>query len=66
MRRNQVFVRAISKEGKWDAVDVLDLDEDSFRAFVVSRLMVAGLVVSVLDEDAGEKIILHEKAVNDA
>jgi hypothetical protein len=36
--RNQVFVRAQDANGRWVSADVLDLDEESFRAFTLSML----------------------------
>lgn len=47
MKRGQVFVRAQDVSGKWYSADVLDLDDASFRAFVVERLMLAGLVYAI-------------------
>ena len=44
MRRGQVLVRAIKAKGSWGNVDVLDLDEESFRAFVIDKLCIFGLV----------------------
>lgn len=36
--RRQVFVRARVAENRSDSVDVLDLDDESFRRFVLSVL----------------------------
>lgn len=47
MKRGQVFVRAKSPSGKWGTHDVLDLDNSSYKAFLVDRLMQAGLVTSL-------------------
>lgn len=47
MKRGQVFVRAQDPNGKWGNADVLDLDDDSFKAFVVSQLIQAGFVVGL-------------------
>jgi len=35
IERGQIFVRALNYEGKWDSVDVLDLDEESFRRWLL-------------------------------
>lgn len=61
MRRRQVLVQAIKADGTWGAVDVLDLDEESFRAFVLQRLHIAGLVVQMSDKHAGEIVFLKER-----
>ena len=61
MRRQQVFVRAIKANGKWGSVDVFDLDDESFRAFVVKRLWASGQIVILRDDVAGEVVILKEK-----
>ena len=50
MKRGQVFVRAKNKEGKWDSVDVLDLDEVSFRAFVIDKMVQIGILVAMKEE----------------
>lgn len=50
MKRGQVFVRAEKKDGSFDSVDVLDLDDASFRAFVMDILVREALVVGILDE----------------
>ena len=57
MKRQQVFVRAQDETGKWFSCDVLDLDDDSFRAFVADMLFRAGIVHGVRDEAVeGERI----------
>lgn len=53
MKRKQVFVRAKIEVGEkvyWVNADVFDLDEESFRAFVVGMLFRAGAVVGIKDE----------------
>jgi hypothetical protein len=49
--RNQVFVRAQDENGKWGAFDALDLDDESFRMFILDKLA-ALRVVAVLKNDA--------------
>lgn len=62
MKRGQVFVRAINKKGKHDSVDVLDLDDASFKAFVMDMLFSTGIVVGLRDEAVdGERIVYREK-----
>jgi hypothetical protein len=48
-RRDQVFVRAVSPKGVSHVCDVLDLDEESFRAFVVNALLRGCLVTGLRD-----------------
>lgn len=69
MKRKQVFVRAKDSAGRIGNADVLDLDEDSFRAFTMDILFRAGAVVGIKpDFVKGEEIryqmkpdLLHEK-----
>jgi hypothetical protein len=57
MRRGQVFVRAQTPTGRWVNADVLDLDELSYRAFIVEQLMRIGAVYSLKDNQAkGEEV----------
>jgi len=60
VRKGQVLVRAIQADGKWGNVDVLNLDEESFRAFVLQRLWIGGLLMRTVDE-SGEEVILKER-----
>lgn len=46
MKRNQVFVRA-KKDNKWESVDILDLDLESFKAFVIEVLFSANLICGI-------------------
>lgn len=51
MKRGQVFVRAKDPEGKWGNADVLDLDETSWRAWILEIwLMKTDAVVSLKPE----------------
>jgi hypothetical protein len=61
MKREQVFVRAIDKNEKWAAVDALDLDDESFRAFILEKLHQAGLIYGTMPDEKGEEIVLREK-----
>ncbi len=62
MKRGQVFVRARSKRGKWESVDVLDLDEESFKAFVIEKFRQHEMVSGLKDEYCdGEQIELRER-----
>jgi hypothetical protein len=42
--RGQVFVRAMDPNGRYHSADILDLDEESFRSFVIGVLFQNGLV----------------------
>jgi len=60
MRRGEVWIRATNAEGtKWGAVDVFDLDDDSFRAWVVDKLTQIGCVVRVKVD--GQQMCLRAK-----
>ncbi len=59
--RGQVFVRGIKANGSPGSVDVLDLDEISFRAFVLDMLMRRGAVVAVEGSLAGESVVYRER-----
>ena len=62
MKRDQVFVRAQDPTGKWGSADVLDLTDESFRAFLVEMLRRAGIVVYLKDELVdGEEITYHTR-----
>lgn len=61
MRRGQVLIRAIKANGDWGNVDALDLDEESFRAFVLDRLFMAGLLVRLSNEHTGDIVPLKER-----
>ena len=64
MKRGQVWVRAKDANGEWGTADVLDLDEVSFRAFVIDVLMRVGLVTAHKCEFCdGEEIDLIASAV---
>lgn len=58
IRRGQIFVRALVPPDwtKYENVDILDLDEDSFRALLLSKL--DGMFVKLKDEFAGEEVEL--------
>lgn len=57
LRRGQVFVRAKDQAGRWGTCDVLDLDEVSFRAWVVDVLRRHGMVAALKDDYvAGEGV----------
>lgn len=49
MKHDQYLVRCKIK-GQFYNVDVLDLEEESFRAFVLSRLAIGRLLVGIKEE----------------
>lgn len=57
MKRKQVFVRAYDETGKIGNADIFDLDEESFRAFVVGLLMRCDVVAGIKDEFVQEEYI---------
>lgn len=62
MKRRQVFVRALDSNGKMGAADVMDLDEDSFKAFILDVLQRHDLVVGIIESQLpGERIALRTK-----
>ncbi len=62
MKRRQVFVRALDSNGKMGATDVMDLDEESFRAFMVEVMLRNDLVVGIRESEVdGERIRLRTK-----
>lgn len=65
MKRNQVFVRAKSPSGKWGAHDVLDLEQESFNAFVAGKLYEAGIVVGYRPETIKGKEIEYKSKVEE-
>ena len=62
MKRGQVFVRAKNKKGKWDSHDVLDLDDESFKIFIIDILFRNQLVAGIQDDFVdGERLDLRIK-----
>lgn len=51
MTNRTVPVRAIRRDGTWGAVDVLDLDDESFRRFIVDILIAHDFVYTIKAED---------------
>ena len=46
MKRGEVLVRAQDDTNKWGNADVLDLDDASFRAFVIEMFIRKGMVAA--------------------
>jgi len=58
MKRRQIFVRGINRDGKRGRLDVLDLDSLSFRAFILDVLVDMSVVCSIKEEYVdGDKIV---------
>jgi hypothetical protein len=51
VRGSGVFVRALTSDNRWASVAAEDLDDRSFRLFVLHVLASAGLVVSCAPDD---------------
>lgn len=45
----QVFVRAKTSDNRWATVNALDLTDDSFKRFVLTKLVEAGIVTALGD-----------------
>lgn len=50
IKRGQIFVRALLSGGRWVTIDALDLDDESFRLFVLGTLFRHGLLTGLRDE----------------
>ena len=63
MKRGQILVRAIDKNGNAGLADIFDLEEESFRAYVLSMMIRKGIVTGVVVEDfvPGDKIVFKTK-----
>jgi hypothetical protein len=62
VKRGQVFVRGRLRDGSIGNIDALDLDDASFRAFVLDRFIRWEMVTSIKDEFAeGERIEYTER-----
>ena len=65
MKRGQVFVRALDYKNQWINCDVLDLDDESFKAFIADILFKAGAVVGIKNEFCeGEEIKLRKRKLH--
>jgi hypothetical protein len=62
VKHGQVFVRGVRADGTFGNIDALNLDDASFRAFVLDVLFRAGAVVGIKDEETrGEHITYRER-----
>jgi len=60
MKRGEVWIRGTDARGEnWGAIDVLDLDDESFRVWIVDMLIRLGVVVTLKTE--GEDIHYRAK-----
>jgi|GEM_PF-4430898 len=61
MRRGEVWIRGTDAQGqKWGPIDVLDLDDESFRVWVVDMLRRMGCIVTLKSSDE-KQICLRAK-----
>jgi hypothetical protein len=60
MKRQQLFVRAQSPSGKWHVADVYDLDEPSWRVFLLN-LIARSRIGQELEDGfvPGEEVVLR-------
>lgn len=61
IHRGQVFVRAVDANGKYGNADVFDLDDESFKAFVVWMLVRVGAVFCLPDPSGPEFVLKTTK-----
>jgi len=62
MKRGQVFVCGRRRDGSIGNIDALDLDDASFRAFVLDIFVGCGIVVAIKDEFAdGDRLQYCER-----
>ena len=64
MKRRQVIVQGINKKGKSGSIDVLDLDNESFRAYVIDRLICGGLVIPTPPSKIDSSSIKYRERTN--
>lgn len=50
MKPSGIYVRARRPDGTWDAVDALELTEESFRRFVLTQLYNCKIVAGYIPE----------------
>lgn len=61
-----VYVRAKTADGRWASVDAADLDERSFREFVLRKLNEAEIVFSVTGNPPEYSTALTKEQIEDA
>ena len=59
MRKGQIYVRSKLPDGSWGSCDILELADESFRAFVLDRPMSMDLVAAIKDGYAGEPVVMQ-------
>jgi hypothetical protein len=65
MKHQQVFVQGLKADGSMGAIDVLRLEEASFRAFVVDALVRLGAVEARTDRQVAGAPILYREHVGE-
>jgi hypothetical protein len=48
--KHDVFVRAKTSDNRWATVNAMDLTDESFKRFVLTKLAEAGIVGAIIDE----------------
>ncbi len=48
--KSGIYIRAKTSDDRWTTVDILQLDERSFRVFVAIRMSQAGMVIGLKEE----------------
>lgn len=62
IKRGQVFVRAKSPSGIWGNHDILDLTDETFKAYIVDTLLRGGHLLGIKpDLIPGKEIELESK-----
>jgi len=61
INKGQCFVRALNKDDKWDSVDVLNLDDESFRRFIISALGKMGIIAYIIVDDVEDEPLRERK-----
>ena len=61
IQENQCFVRAINTDAKWDSVDVLNLTDESFRRFILTKLSEIEVIATIRQQEDEEEKPLYER-----
>jgi len=64
MKKGQVIVQGITKEGKPGLIDILNLDDESFRAYTIDRLICGGLIIPLQPKDVEGSPIKYKERLN--
>ena len=62
MQRGTIIVRGVRTDGSFGDIDVLDLDEDSFRCFLLDQLQRSGVIeYRVADLASADRIAYRQR-----